>query len=128
MLVGFMRYATPQQRDHGLLQRMRSRAFIIVKTEVIDRLNKKFGSKLYTDKNVLISGIHTHSTPDGTGGTLLVDISTFDFVRENWEACVDGIVQSIIRAHKNLQLGRIQINVGQVDNANINRSPSFLFA
>ncbi|CAF4579545.1 unnamed protein product [Rotaria sp. Silwood1] len=126
--IGFMRYATPQQRDHGLLQRMRSRAFIIVKTEVIDRLNKKFGSKLYTDKNVLISGIHTHSTPDGTGGTLLVDISTFDFVRENWEACVDGIVQSIIRAHKNLQLGRIQINVGQVDNANINRSPSFLFA
>ncbi len=58
-----MGYAVPKQRGHGLLQRMRSRAFIIgdwneeehrivyvsvdngmafqiVKTEVVDRLNK----------------------------------------------------------------------------------------
>ncbi|CAF3464674.1 unnamed protein product [Rotaria sp. Silwood1] len=145
--IGFMGYAVPQQRGHGLLQRMRSRAFIIgdvnreenrvvyvsvdngmafqiVKTEVIDRLNKTFGPNLYTDKNVLISGTHTHSTPGGTGGTALVDITTFGFVKENWEACVNGVVQSIIRAHKNLQLGRIKINIGQVDNANINRSPA----
>ncbi|CAF1335658.1 unnamed protein product [Rotaria sordida] len=145
--IGFMGYAVPKQRGHGLLQRMRSRAFIIgdinreenrvvyvsvdngmafqiVKTEVIDRLNKTFGSNLYTDKNVLISGTHTHSTPGGTGATALVDITTFGFVKENWEACVNGIVQSIIRADKNLQLGRIKINIGQVDNANINRSPA----
>jgi neutral ceramidase len=147
ILVGFMGYAVPKQRGRGLLQRMRSRAFIIgdvdreenrvvyvsvdngmafqiVKTEVADRLNKTFGSNLYTEKNVLISGTHTHSTPGGTGGTALVDITTLGFVKENWEACVNGIVQSIIRAHKNLQLGRIKINVGQVENANINRSPA----
>ncbi|CAF0953094.1 unnamed protein product [Adineta steineri] len=145
--IGFMGYAVPKQRGRGLLQRMRSRAFIIgdpnkeanrvvyvsvdngmgfqiIKTEVVDRLNKTFGSKLYNDKNVLMSGTHTHSTPGGTGGTALVDITTFGFVKENWEACVNGIVQSIIRAHKNLQLGRIKMNVGQVDNANINRSPA----
>ena len=142
-----MGYAVPKQRGHGLLQRMRSRAFIIgdadvvenrvvyvsvdngmafqiVKTEVVDRLNKTFGSMLYTDKNVLISGTHTHSTPGGTGGTALVDITTFGFVKENWEACVNGIVQSIIRAHNKLQPGRIKINVGSVNNANINRSPA----
>ncbi|CAF2482921.1 unnamed protein product [Rotaria sp. Silwood2] len=123
--IGFMGYAVPKQRDHGLLQRMHSRAFIIggvnneenrvvyvsadngmafqiVKTEVIDRLNKTFGPNLYTDKNVLISGTHTHSTPGGTDGTALVDITTLGFVKENWEACVNGIVQSIIHAHKNL--------------------------
>lgn len=142
-----MGYAVPKQRGRGLLQRMRSRAFIvgdvnregnrvvyvstdngmgfqIIKTEVVDRLNKTFGSNLYNDKNVLMSGTHSHSTPGGTGGTALVDITTFGFVKENWEACVNGVVQSIVRAHKNLQLGRIKINVGQVDNANINRSPA----
>ena len=142
-----MGYAVPNQRGHGLLQRMRSRAFIIgdvnkqenrivyvsvdngmafqiVKTEVIDRLNKTFGPNLYTDKNILISGTHTHSTPGGTGGTALVDITTLGFVKENWEACVNGVVQSIMRAHKNLQPGRIKMNIGQVDNANINRSPA----
>jgi neutral ceramidase len=142
-----MGYAVPKQRGRGLLQRMRSRAFIIgdlnkeenrvvyvsvdngmgfqiVKTEVVDRLNKTFGPNLYTDKNVLMSGTHTHSTPGGTGGTALVDITTFGFVKENWEACVNGIVQSIIRAHQNLQPGTIKMNIGQVDNANINRSPA----
>ncbi|CAF4158777.1 unnamed protein product, partial [Rotaria magnacalcarata] len=79
-------------------------AFQIIKTEVVDRLNKTLGSNLYNDKNVLISGTHTHSTPGGTGGTALVDITTFGFVKENWEACVNGIVQSIMLAHKNLQL------------------------
>jgi neutral ceramidase len=146
-LVGFMGYAVPKQRGRGLLQRMRSRAFIIgdvnheenrvvyvstdngmgfqiIKTEVVDRLNKTFGPNLYNDKNVLMSGTHTHSTPGGTGGTALVDITTFGFVKENWEACVNGVVQSIIRAHKNLQVGRIRINVGEANNTNINRSPA----
>jgi neutral ceramidase len=146
-LVGFMGYAVVSQHGRGLLQRMRSRAFIIgdvnktenrvvyvsvdngmafqiVKSEVADRLNKSFGSNLYNDKNVIISGTHTHSTPGGTGGTALVDITTLGFVKQNWEACVDGIIQSIKRAHNNLQLGRIKMNIGQVDNANINRSPA----
>jgi neutral ceramidase len=147
MLVGFMGYAVPKQRGRGLLQRMRSRAFIIgdvnipenrvvyvsvdngmafqiIKSEVVDRLNKTVGLNLYTDQNVLISGTHTHSTPGGTGGTALVDITTLGFVKENWEACVNGIVQSIQRAHDNLQVGRIKMNIGQVENANINRSPA----
>jgi neutral ceramidase len=142
-----MGYAVPKQRGRGLLQRMRSRAFIIgdltkqenrivyvsvdnamgfqiVKTEVVDRLNQTFGPNLYTDKNILMSGTHTHSTPGGTGGTALVDITTFGFVEENWEACVNGVVQSIIRAHQNLQPGTIKMNIGQVENANINRSPA----
>lgn len=98
-----MGYAVPQQRGHGLLQRMRSRAFIIgdfnkrenrvvyvsvdnamgfqiVKIEVVDRLNKTFGPNLYTDENILMSGTHTYSTP---GGTVLVDKTTFNFVKEN---------------------------------------------
>ena len=142
-----MGYAVPKQRGRGLLQRMRSRAFIIAdinhegnrvvyvsvdngmgfqiaKTEVVDRLNKTFGPNLYTDKNILISGTHTHSTPGGTGGSVLVDITTFGFVKQNWEACVNGIVQSIMRAHQNLEPGRIKMNIGQVNNCNINRSPA----
>ncbi|CAF1217065.1 unnamed protein product, partial [Didymodactylos carnosus] len=144
--IGFMGYAVPAQRGIGLLQRMRARAFIIVdpsppnnrvvyvsmdnamafqmvRIEVIDRLQKLY-QNLYTLKNVLLSGTHTHSTPGGTGGTVLVDITTFGFVKENWEACVAGVVGAIQRAHNNLQPGYIKINVGKLDNANINRSPA----
>lgn len=142
-----MGYAVPKQRGRGLLQRMRSRAFIIgdvnkeenrvvyvstdngmgfqiIKTEIVDRLNKTFKSNLYNDKNIIMSGTHTHSTPGGTGGTALVDITTFGFVKENWEACVNGVVQSIISAHNNLQPGTIKMNVGEVNDSNINRSPA----
>lgn len=36
---------------------------------------------------------------------------------------VDGIVKSIARAHATIQDGRIKINTGKLDDANINRSP-----
>lgn len=37
---------------------------------------------------------------------------------------MNEVVQSIMRAHQNLQPGIIKMNIGQVDSANINRSPA----
>jgi neutral ceramidase len=142
-------YAVPEQKGAGIHQRLRSRAFVFVDTNpgsagkrvvyvsidlcmgfemvklgVIERLQKKFGPDLYSHANVLISGTHTHATPGGIGGTVLVDITTLGFIKENYEAAVEGIFQSIVRAHNNVQPATIKINVGQCDGCNINRSPS----
>lgn len=144
--IGFMGYAVPDQKGAGIHMRTRSRAFVFVdvasgkrvvyvsidlgmgfqmmKQEVIERLKAKFGPDMYTHANVLISGTHTHAAPGGLGGTVLVDITTLGFIPENFEAGAEGIFQSIVMAHNNVQPATIKINVGQCDGCNINRSPS----
>ena len=51
----------------------------------------EFGA-LYGPQNVAISGIHTHSGPGGYLQYLLYDITSLGFVRESFDALVDGIV------------------------------------
>jgi len=147
--IGFMGYAVPGQTGVGLQMRVRSRAFVfedateqptkgnrvayvsidlcmgfqMVKMGVIDRLNELLPG-LYDHDNVLISGTHTHATPGGIGGTALVGITTFGFIKPNYDAAVEGIAQSIYRAHKNLAPASIKMAIGQCDDCNINRSPS----
>lgn len=147
---GFMGYASPEQKGTGLLQRPRARAFVFVddnpesktygsrvayvsmdlcmgfhmmKQNVLDALAARFGA-LYTDANVLISGQHTHATPGGIGGAVLVDLTTLGFSKENHFAAVNGIVRAIVQAHNSVQPAVVKLAVGQCDGCNINRSPS----
>ena len=53
-----------------------------------------YGS-LYTDDNVLLSGIHTHSGPGGYFQYVLFEITSLGFVKENLDVVVNGIVKSI---------------------------------
>ncbi|HEX9941943.1 MAG TPA: neutral/alkaline non-lysosomal ceramidase N-terminal domain-containing protein [Thermoanaerobaculia bacterium] len=84
----------PNQKTEGVESTLYSRAFIVedqssgkrvvivsadiwagtqlVKAHVINNLQRSFGS-LYTIRNVLISGTHTHSAPGGFAGYLLYD-------------------------------------------------------
>lgn len=101
-----------------------------VKLGVIDRLHQLLieqgdsGSVLlYTMENVMLSGTHTHSTPGGTGSTVLVDITTLGFVPGDYEAAVDGVARAILRAHNSLTSGSVFIADDELTNANINRSP-----
>lgn len=48
---------------------------------------------LYTQQNVAISGIHTHSGPAGYLQYLLYDITSMGFVRETFDVIVNGIVE-----------------------------------
>lgn len=52
----------------------------------------EFGD-LYTQQNVAISGIHTHSGPAGYLQYLLYDITSMGFVRETFDVIVNGIVE-----------------------------------
>ncbi|KAJ8772531.1 hypothetical protein K2173_027708 [Erythroxylum novogranatense] len=79
---------------------------------------------LYTNENVAISGTHTHAGPGGYLQYLLYSVTTLGFVQQSFDAIVNAIEQSIVRAHQNLKPGTIFMNKGDVENAGINRSPS----
>ncbi|XP_071653267.1 neutral ceramidase-like [Temnothorax longispinosus] len=52
---------------------------------------------MYTERNVMISSAHTHSAPGGFMLDVLFDLTTFGFVRESFDAIVNGITKSIQR-------------------------------
>ncbi|XP_043250741.1 neutral ceramidase [Colletes gigas] len=141
--INFMGYAKIDQKGSGLHLRTFSRAFIIddgeerfvfvsvdsamigngIRQAVLQKLHTQFGD-MYTDKNVMVSGTHSHSTPGGFMLDMLFDLTVFGFVKETFNTMVEGIAKSIERAHNNIVSGRILIAHGEVLDANINRSPS----
>uniref|UniRef100_A0A2P2I6J2 Neutral ceramidase n=1 Tax=Hirondellea gigas TaxID=1518452 RepID=A0A2P2I6J2_9CRUS len=141
--VNMMGYANPAQIAGGIHIRLFSRAFImddginrlvfvsadlgmmgqLIKIEVIERLEKLYGDQ-YSYSNVILSGIHTHSGPAGFLQYLLFDITSFGFLRDSYDAIVEGIVQSIIRAHDSVVPGYLYLTHGELTDASINRSPS----
>ena len=144
--VNQMGYANPQQLAAGIHTRLFARAFIVgdpvipesricfvsmdagmpsqaQKIALVKKLRAKFGNK-YTDRNVLISGTHTHSGPSGFFQYMLLDLAGSLFVNQTFTAFVDGVFDAIVAADTNLQPGSIAVAQGQVDGANINRSPS----
>ncbi|KAJ4915273.1 Neutral/alkaline non-lysosomal ceramidase [Raphanus sativus] len=142
--VNMMGYANMEQVASGIHFRLRARTFIvsepqgkrvvfvnidacmasqIVTLKVIERLKSRYGD-LYTEKNVGISGIHTHAGPGGYLQYVVYIITSLGFVRQSFDALVDGIENSIVQAHDNLRPGSIFINKGELLDAGVNRSPS----
>ncbi|XP_056856892.1 neutral ceramidase 1-like [Raphanus sativus] len=142
--VNMMGYADMEQVASGIHFRLRARTFIvsdpqgkrvvfvnidacmasqIVTLKVIERLKARYGD-LYTEKNVAISGIHTHAGPGGYLQYVVYIVTSLGFVRQSFDALVDGIENSIILAHENLRPGSIFLNSGELLDAGVNRSPS----
>ncbi|XP_020214423.1 neutral ceramidase 1 [Cajanus cajan] len=142
--VNMMGYANTGQIASGIHFRLRARAFIvaepkgnrvvfvnldacmasqIVKIKVIERLKERYGD-LYTEKNVAISGIHTHAGPGGYLQYVVYIVTSFGFVHQSFDVIVDGIEKCIIQAHENLRPGSIFVNKGELLDAGVNRSPS----
>lgn len=144
--VGFMGYGTPSQVGAGLSFRLRARAYVFVdpttqkriafvstdscmvftavKQEVVAKLQSIYGN-IYSDDNVLLTGIHTHSGPAGYSDYVLYNIMSMGFHHRNFDTIVSGIVASITMAHENLSKGgSIYFNVGQLFNSSISRSPT----
>jgi neutral ceramidase len=131
--VMFAGYSDFNQKGRGIYMRTRSRAFVIadgsrrvalvtvdvplmssgVHYEVIRRLKQTFG-ELYTEQNVVLSATHTHSAPGGFFKTQLLNLFTgMGFSRANFDAIVNGIFESIVKAHNNLAPGKIVYNAGE---------------
>jgi neutral ceramidase len=144
--VQMMGYANPDQIAGGLHTRLWARSFIVVDRDtgnrvvfvnldacmasqavtftVIDRLQGIYGPSVYSADNVVLSGTHTHSGPAGYLQYLIYDITGLGFVKETFDALVEGIVLSIVRAHDGLAPGRLRAGKTRVDGANVNRSPT----
>lgn len=63
------------------------------KLRVCDFYTQELYGDLYTEKNVALSGIHTHSGPGGYLQYILYIITSLGFVRESFDVLVAGIVQ-----------------------------------
>ncbi|XP_065884102.1 uncharacterized protein [Dysidea avara] len=142
--INMMGYANPSQISNGIHLRQWSRAFIfaesssservvfvnidvcmttqIMKLEVVKRLKALYGTT-YTEDNVCISGIHTHSGPGGYWQYVLYEVTSLGFVKQSLDVVVDGIVESIKLAHHNMKQATLLTSVGSLTNASINRSP-----
>ncbi|MCS1349999.1 neutral/alkaline ceramidase [Mechercharimyces sp. CAU 1602] len=142
--VVMMGYADSGQTTAGIHQRLRSRAFIAeerasdqrvvlvsadlgqlfhsVKQGVINKLNNNGYGKWYNEENVMLSATHTHGGPGGYAHRGLYNLSSYGFHEKNYETIVNGIYESIVRAHRNLQPGSIEVNQTQVDGISANRS------
>ena len=64
---------------------------------------------LYSEQNVVLSGIHTHSGPGGYLEYVLYDITSLGFVRQSFDALVDGIMQVCIDRRHSLAQNNLSV-------------------
>lgn len=141
--VGMMGFADVAQTTQGIYMRLWSRAFIIgdekqrivyvcadlcmiyqaVKQAVSARVaNDPELSEFYNDQNILLSATHTHSGPGGYSHHFIYNLTTKGFIPQNFDAIVEGIYQSIRRAHQNIEPGKIFIARGEAEGYGFNRA------
>ncbi|KAF2475414.1 Neutral/alkaline nonlysosomal ceramidase [Lindgomyces ingoldianus] len=144
--LNLMGYANSSQVGTGLRQRLYSRAFIVgspsdptqrfiymvldtqsgdtaIRNGILEGL-KGLGPaySMYAQKNVAVTGTHSHSGPGAWLNYLLPQITSLGFDKQSYHAIVDGAVLSIKRAHESLALGTISSGSTKVTDASINRS------
>lgn len=133
--LGMMGYAQVGQKTGGIHFRLWSRAFVIespcngkrvvfvsadllaifqsVKKGVVEKLRTGGYGDRYNDDNVLISATHDHSGPGGYSHYKLYNLTIGGFDQQNFDAIVDGIYESIVRADKDLAPGTIRVASGE---------------
>ncbi|EEH08915.1 neutral ceramidase [Histoplasma capsulatum G186AR] len=150
--LNFMGYADMNQVGTGLRQRIYSRAFIVGSTKnrdnrfvylvldnasgdtairqgILDGLSSLGGEySRYGKMNVAVTGTHSHAGPGAWLNYLLPQITSLGFDKQSYQAIVDGALLSIKRAHQSLAPGRLTFGSTEVEDANINRSPSAYLA
>lgn len=144
--LNLMGYANSSQVGTGLRQRLYSRAFIVgdpndlsqrfiymvldthsgdtaIRYGILEGLaNMGSDYSMYTQKNVAVTGTHSHSGPGAWLNYLLPQITSLGFDKQSYQAIVDGALLSIKRAHDSTTLGRVSAGTTSIQNANINRS------
>jgi neutral ceramidase len=98
----------------------------VVTREAVARLQAKYPG-VYSQRNVCVSGTHTHSAAAGFLQNFLFQVTSLGFVHEAFEAYVNGVVEAVSRAHESARAGRrLSLTRGDMAAgvASINRSPS----
>jgi neutral ceramidase len=152
---GMLGYAQITQITHGIHTRLWSRSFVIenpgadvplltfsvldlgfvthsIKQGVVRRLALKLGEdplkpKTFKYDNLVLLATHTHSAPGGFSHHTLYNLPFPGFNEQNYEAVVNGVVESVLRAYKNREPGYIQYGENQLLEASHNRSKLAFF-
>ncbi|MET1079992.1 MAG: neutral/alkaline ceramidase [Pseudomonas sp.] len=141
--VSLFGYAALDQIASGIHDRQWARAYIVadpttgnrvvfvnidsgatfqgVTQGVTAALNRRYGM-LYNERNLVISATHTHAAAGGHSHYALYNITTKGYIKQTFDAQVNGIVAAIDRAHRDLAPGHILFNRGELWGANANRS------
>lgn len=85
---------------------------IAVKSGVVKRFARNHEELGYTESNLFLTAQHTHSAPGGYSNYGLYNMSIPGFVPEVYTKIVDGIVDAILEAEKNLQPAELKIATG----------------
>ena len=85
---------------------------ISIKRGVAKKLKRNHPELGYDADNLFITAQHTHSGPGGYSHYGFYNISTPGFVAEVYQTIVEGIVDAIVAAEKNLKPAKILINKG----------------
>jgi neutral ceramidase len=140
---GMLGYGKADQQTAGIHTRQRARAFIIAEPDdgarvllvvndlplvfdsvhqaVLRRLSSTYGD-VYTAANTIITATHTHCAPGGYSHHLLYNSNTKGFRPKTFAALVDGIVEAVDRAHRDLAPAHLFLAHGELRDASVNRS------
>ena len=84
-----------------------------IRREVVQRLSSLYPG-VYTDKNVGISGTHSHAGVGGYIENFLPQFTSLGFVKETYDAIVEGTVKAIVHAHDTLSPGSLSFGTTEV--------------
>lgn len=136
-------YNEPGVEMQGMIMRLYSRTFIIqdpcsgnsivlvtadvlhlydsITIGVVRRLAEEGYGNLYNAQNIMINGTHTHAAPSNISWHTMFNAynGVIGFDPLHYEIVIQGIVESIKKAHAALQPGKIRITQGSVDNTEI---------
>lgn len=87
---------------------------IAIKKGVLKHLDRHNPELNYDEDNLMLTAQHTHSGPSGYSYYGLYNLSTPGFVMEIYKKIVDGIVEAILNAEKNLHNVSVQWNTGMM--------------
>ncbi|CAE6350538.1 unnamed protein product [Rhizoctonia solani] len=93
-----------------------------VRRGVLERLEQLYPG-LYNEANFALVGTHSHAGVGGFLNNLLPQLTSLGFVKQTYDAIVNGTVLAVQRAHDSLALGTLSIGNTTVLDTNINRSP-----
>ena len=85
---------------------------IAIKSGVVKRFTRNHPELGYTEQNLFLTAQHTHSAPGGYSNYGLYNMSIPGFVPEVYTKIVDGIVEAILQAEKNIQPAQLKIATG----------------
>ncbi|HWB63405.1 MAG TPA: neutral/alkaline non-lysosomal ceramidase N-terminal domain-containing protein, partial [Chitinophagales bacterium] len=85
---------------------------VAIKKGVLKTLERKHPELNYDEDNLMLTAQHTHSGPGGYSYYGLYNLSVPGFVMEIYRKIVDGIVEAIVKAERNVQPARLTISTG----------------